>query len=148
MDGRMRLQIAPIKDIEDAYKNKDFFRAFILATAYFEYETNLILGTFFEDRISPQVLGYWSFKSKIKLLFGLDLIDRSTHDKISQITKIRNKLVHPVDIWEDKGRRMRDIFLRYRLREEEKTLLLSFDDCYGKLTEAHLRVLTEKSKEQ
>ena len=74
------------------------------------------------------------------------MIDRTTHDKINAIIKIRNKLMHPKNIWK-KGR-MLDIFLRYRLTEKEKTSLLSFKECYTKLGEAHFRILGEKSKKQ
>jgi len=142
----MRLQINPIKDIEDACKSNSFFTAFALASTYFEYEANLILGTRFENRISLEILEKWNLQTKIRLLFGLDMVDRTTHDKISQIIKIRNKLMHPVNIWENG--RMRDIFLRYRLTEKEKSYLLSFNECYAKLVEAHSRTLAKKSREE
>jgi hypothetical protein len=141
----MRLQINPTKDIEDACKSNNYFTAFTLASAYFEYETNLILGTRFENRISLKQIEKWHLQTKIRLLFGLNMVDSATHDKMNEIIKIRNKLVHPVNIWE-KGR-MRDIFLRYRLTEE-KSSLFSFNECYAKMVEVHSRTLAEKLKKQ
>jgi len=144
----MVLQINPKKDVEDAYKSNNFFTAFALATTYFEYEANLIFDTLFENRIPLQVLGNWSLKSKIRLLLGLKLIAQDAHDKINKIIRIRNKLLHPINVWKSKERRSLDIFLRYRLSEEEKSLLLSFDDCYAKLMKVHSKILTEESREQ
>jgi len=148
----MRLKIDPKKEIKDACESNNYFTAFALASSYFEYEVNLILGTCFETRISLEKIGRWSLQTKIGLLFGLNMIDRTTHDKINEIIKIRNKLVHPVNIWENgkkggKGR-MRDIFLRYRLTEKEKSSLLSFNECYSKLVEVHSRTLAKKSREE
>jgi hypothetical protein len=145
-DRRMRLQIDPKKDIKDACESNNYFTAFALASSYFEYEANLIFGTRFENRISLKKIGRWSLQTKIRLLFGLNMLDHSTYEKISEIIKIRNKLVHPVNIWE-KGR-MLDIFLSYRLTEREKSSLLSFNECYSKLVEVHSRTLDEKSRRQ
>ena len=133
-DRKMRLQINPTKDVEDEYKSNNYFTAFALASAYFEYEMNLILGTRFENRISLEKIERWSLQTKIRLLFGLNMVDHSTYEKISETIKIRNRLLHPVNIWE-KGC-MRDIFLPYRLTDEEKSFLLSFKECYFKLVEA------------
>jgi len=148
----MPLQIDPKKDIKNACESNNYFTAFALASSYFEYEANLILGTRFENRIPLEKMERWHLQTKIRLLFGLNMVDRTTHDKINEIIKIRNKLVHPVNIWENgkKGERgrIRDIFLRYRLTEREKASLLSFNECYAKLVEAHSRTLAEKSKKQ
>jgi len=141
----MRL-IDPIKDIKEAFESNNYFTAFALAVSYFEFEANLILGALFENRIKLEKIGKWGLQTKIRLLFGLDMIDRATHNKIGEMIKIRNKLVHPIDIWEKE--RLRDIFLRYRLTEEEKATLLSFKECYAKLMKAHSRALAEKSKKQ
>jgi hypothetical protein len=77
------------------------------------------------------------------------MVDHSTYEKISEIIKIRNKLVHPINIWEkgEKGR-LRDIFLPHRLTEREKSSLLSFNECYLKLVEVHSTILDEKSRRQ
>ena len=144
----MPLRINPIEDIKDAYESKNYFTAFALASSYFEFGANLVLGTLFENRISLKKIGRWHLQTKIRKLVELDMIDQPTHDKIIEIIKIRNKLVHPVDIWENKEGRMQDIFLRYRLTEEEKASLLSFNECYAKLIEAYIRALAEKSKKQ
>jgi hypothetical protein len=132
--------------VEDACKNNNYFTAFALASAYFEYETNMILGIHFENKIPLEKIARWHLQTKIGLLLGLNMVDRTTHDKINAIIRIRNKLMHPINIWE-KGR-MLDIFLRYRLTEKEKTSLLSFKECYTKLAEAHATILGEKSKKQ
>jgi hypothetical protein len=144
-DRRMRLQIDPKKDVKDAYESNNYFAAFALAASYFEYEANLIFGTRFENRIPLAKIERWPLQTKIGLLFGLNMLDHSTYEKISKIIETRNRLVHPANIWE-KGR-MRDIFLKFRLTEKEKSSLLSFDECYFKLIEAHSRTLSEKSKE-
>jgi len=148
----MRLQIDPKKDIKEASESNNYFAAFALASSYFEYEANLIFGTRFENRISSQKIGRWPLQTKIRLLFGLNMLSHSTYEKISDIIKIRNKLLHPVNIWEngkkgEKGR-MLDIFLKYRLTKKEKSSLLNFDECYSKLVEVHSRTLSEKSRRQ
>jgi hypothetical protein len=48
----MRLFLNPKNDIEDACESNNYFTAFTLASSYFEYEANLIFGTYFENRIS------------------------------------------------------------------------------------------------
>ena len=68
------------------------------------------------------------------------------HNKINQIIELRNKLVHPKNIWENKLERRQDIFLRYILEDEEKSLLLNFNDCNDELIKAHSIVLTEKPR--
>lgn len=148
----MRLQINPEKDIKDSCESNNYFAAFALASLYFEHEANLIFGTLFENRISLEKIGRWSLQTKIRLLFGLNMLDLSTYEKISEIIKIRNKLMHPANVWEngkkrEKGR-MLDVFLRYRLTEREKSSLVSFNECYHKLMEAHSRTLDEKSRKQ
>jgi len=140
----MVLQINPVREIEDAYKRNDFFTAFALAVTYFEYEANLTFGTLIENRLPLGVLKEWGVKSKIEWLSRLDLIDPKTRNRIIRIIEVRNKLVHPIGIRENE--RTRDVFLRYRLHEEEKSLLLVFADCYRKLMKAHSKVVTESVK--
>jgi hypothetical protein len=78
------------------------------------------------------------------------MLDHSTYEKIREIIRIRNKLIHPEPKWENgkegKKGRLLDIFLRYRLTDEEKSSLLGFNECHDKLGEAHLRTLEEKKK--
>jgi hypothetical protein len=126
----MRIFLNPVKDIRDAYENGDFFKGFILSSVYFEFQINQILRNLItdDDRCS---LG-----CKLGMLSKQKLLDELTLEKIREIVAVRNKLVHPSQKYDDKKRRMQDISLRSRLADEEKRLLLCFEECYSKLLKA------------
>jgi hypothetical protein len=102
----MRILINPLEDIEGAYKSGNFFTGFALAVTYFEYEANRILGIFFQGRISHETVERWSLASKIRIIFGLNLIEEEACHKIDEIIGIRNRLIHLTDR-EDKEHRKR-----------------------------------------
>ena len=139
----MRIFIEPVKEVEKAYQNKDFLTAFVLAETYFEYEANLILSYLIADRFPPEILKEWRLTSKLDWLRKLGLLDRDTRQKIQNMIEIRNKLVHPSEVLDKKGR-MCDISLRFRLNEKEKSLLLNFKECYSRLVQAYSKVWEEK----
>ncbi len=139
----MHINIEPVKDIENAYQNNDFLKGFVLAEVYFEYEVNVIWGNLIPDTLPPKILKEWRFRSKLDWLFKLGLIDNVTHKKTVAITEMRNKLVHPLEMTDSEGR-ICDIFLRFRLNDREKSLLLDFQECYSKLVEADSKLYKEK----
>jgi hypothetical protein len=139
----MRITINPVEEIEIANKTGNFFTGFALAVTYFEREANQLLGVFFYDRISLTVIERWLLMLKIRMIFGLNLIERNTYDKIREIVEIRNRLIHPSEL-ESKTKRRNDLFLRFRLDEREKSLLLNFKECYSTLLQVESRIFTEK----
>lgn len=126
----MRILINPVKDIRDTYENGDFFKGFILASAYFEFQINQILRNFITDDYRC------SLGCKRDMLSKQKLLDELTLEKIRKIVLVRNKLVHPSQKYDEQKRRMQDISLRFRLTGEEKRLLLCFEECYSKLLKA------------
>ena len=132
-----------MEDIEKAYNNNDFFAGFILAATYIEYEANQILGHLIAERLAMEVLKEWRLWSKLDCLRRLDLIDCITHQKMEGIIQIRNKLMHPSGIIDKQGRE-NDLFLRFRLDENEKSLLLNFKECYSKLIQTDSKLFKEK----
>jgi DNA-binding MltR family transcriptional regulator len=139
----LRIFLEPVKEVEKSYQNRDFLTAFVLAETYFEYETNLILSHLLTDRLPPEILKELHLWSKLNWLWRLGLLDRDTHKKIQDIIQVRNKLVHPLDK-PDKDGRVCDIFLRFRLTEKEKSLLLDFKECYSRLVQADSKVWEKK----
>lgn len=132
----MRIVLNPIEDIETACKTGNFFTGFALAVTYFEYEANHILCMLFQDRIQADRIEWWSLASKIRKIFGLNLIEEKARSQILDIIDTRNRLIHPTEKTDEEGRR-RDIFLRFRLNEKEKSSLLCFKECYGSLVQAY-----------
>jgi len=140
----MHIVINPIEEIETKYKNGDFFTGFALAVTYFEYQANLILSMFFQGRISRKALERWSLALKIRLIFGLNLIEeKEVFHKIHDIIEMRNRLIHPTE-QEDKEERKGDTILRFRLNEEEKSLLLGFKECYSELVQTDFKVFKKR----
>ena len=141
----MRIVLNPIEDLETACKSGNFFTGFALAVTYFEYEANHILGMFFQDRIPLKKIEKWSLASKIGIVFGLNLIEEKDCSKILEIICTRNRLIHPTEKTDKEGRR-RDIFLRFRLNEKEKSSLLCFKERYGSLVQAYSELWVKKMK--
>jgi hypothetical protein len=139
----VHLLINPVEEIETAYSNANFFAGFALAVMYFEREANQLLGIFFYKRISLYIIERWSLAMKMRMMYGLNLIEKETHDKIQEIVRIRNCLIHPSER-RNKQRRRNDLFLRFRLYEEEKSSLLNFKECYSLLLKADSRLWKEK----
>jgi len=133
----MRIVINPIEEIETACNTANFFTGFALAVTYFEYEANHILGKVFQNRISLKKIERWSLASKIRIVFGLDLIEEEAYSKILEIIDTRNRLIHPEG-------RSHDIFLRFRLNEKEKSSLLGFKECYSSLVQAYSELFEKK----
>jgi hypothetical protein len=139
----MHIVINPIEEIETTCKTNNFFTGFALAVTYFEYEANQILGMFFQDRISLKKIEWWSLASKIRIVFGLNLIEEKACSKILEIIKTRNQLIHPTeDI--DKEDRRHDLILRFLSTEKEKSSLLSFKECYSSLVQADSKLSEKK----
>ena len=139
----MRILTNPIEEIETAYKTANFFTGFALAVTYFEYEANHILGMFFQNRISRETIEGWSLASKIRIVFGLDLIEQNSCSKILDIIATRNRLIHPTDEMDKEGR-SHDLFLRFRLNEREKSSLRGFKECYSSLGKAYSELFGKK----
>jgi hypothetical protein len=108
---------------------------FALAVTFFEREANQLLGVFFYGRKSLYDIEWWSMSKKMVKIFSLNLIEKDAYDKILEIVRIRNRLVHPSEREDQEGRK-NDLFLRFRLSEAEKDSLLSFKECYSRLLEA------------
>jgi hypothetical protein len=139
----MQILINPIEEIETACKTANFFTGFALAVTYFDYEANHILGMFFQDRISRNTIERLSLALKIKIVFGLDLIEEKAYHKILEIIDTRNRLIHPTDEMDKEGR-SHYIFLRFRLNEKEKSSLLGFKECYSSLVQAYSGLFEKK----
>jgi len=139
----MQILINPIEEIETAFKSNNFFTGFALAATYFEREANQILGIVFHERVSLCVIERWSLTMKMRIVFGLNLMDKNSYNKIREIVEVRNRLIHPTE-QKDKEKRRGDIFLRFRLNEREKSSLLSFKECYSSLLQVDARIFKEK----
>lgn len=142
----MRVFINPVKEVQDAYENRDFIKGFVHASLYFEYEINQIMGNFIiDDELKQVLLESITLGQKLKGLLKLNLVNRETFKKIWSIIEMRNKLVHPSQKWDVKKKRMQDISLRFRLTSKEMDSLLHFKECYQKLMDIDVQTL-ERSK--
>jgi hypothetical protein len=138
----VRIVSNPVEEIEDLCKKGSFFAGLALAITYFEYEANLIL----DGRISKKALKKWGVACKIKRVFDLGLIEEEVYDKIGEMNKTRNRLIHAegrkID---EQGRpseseesvKLPGILLRFALTPYEKSQLSSFKDCYVALMKAN-----------
>lgn len=159
----LHIVIDPVGEVEKAYNNEDFFLGFILAVTYIEYEANRIFSHLIFERLPLEILKELNLRSKIDCLSRLELkddtdtdstpkkmIDNHTRKKMESMVQIRNKLMHPSDIIDKQGRES-NIFLRFRLGKNEKSLLGDFKECYSKLIQVdsklHKKLLEEKGGE-
>jgi hypothetical protein len=138
----MRIVSNPVEEIDDLCKKGSFFAGFALAVTYFEYEANSIL----DGWISKKALKKRGVSSKIDLVFDLGLIEEEIYQKIDEMIRTRNHLIHARDRKIDEQGRPSEteesttlpgILLRFALTPYEKSQLSSFRDCYMALLKAN-----------
>lgn len=87
----------PIKVIDKAIGEEDWFSAFTNSVTYFEYYGYWRLRWYcIKEKIDvKEKLKNLRVGSLALVLFLLKLIDRNTYSKMNKIIKERNKLIHP-----------------------------------------------------
>lgn len=87
------LQKSPREILEDAIKNKEWFKGIVLSTAFFEHFSSAILfkrtnGGINNDKLKLRL------ERLVRLLLDFDLVSTSIHSKMQEIAHERNALVH------------------------------------------------------
>lgn len=95
--GKVVIVESPIKTLQVAIKNKEWFEGIVLSVTYFEHFGLLMLKEHFKGKIEERKLKHLGVEQMIILLYGSGLIDGNTYSKMMEIKKKRIKLVH--DPW-------------------------------------------------
>jgi hypothetical protein len=90
--------VNPRMEIEGARDRGDYFAAFALSTTYFEAYASIVLQKSLKNQVGKDRLERLSVSEIAAILYGIGAIDQATYQKILEVTKQRNQLVHPDDI--------------------------------------------------
>ena len=109
----------PNWEFDNLTKRGDYFSAFALAVAYFEYLSYKKLRNRPGLQLTTEELRFLSTRRTVELLKDLDLITESTRKDMHKVIDMRTDLIHP------KGNRL----LRFSLTIEQRALIDTAKQC-------------------
>jgi len=101
------LQKSPREILEDAIRNREWFKGIVLSSAFFEHFSSITLFKRTNDGINNDKLKL-SLRRLMRLLLDFELVSPEIHSKMMEIAQERNGLVHNPfkEIDEERARRL------------------------------------------
>lgn len=90
--------VNPDREIAAARDRGDYFTAFALSVAYFEYYGSIALKKCLKNPVSEDRFSRLSTTEMASVLYGFGMLDKSTFQTILEVNVTRNDLVHPDDL--------------------------------------------------
>jgi len=84
----------PRQMLEDAIRDRAWFRGIVLSAALFEHFGSLILDNKLHEKVASERLKNLMLERIIIFLYALDLIDQPTYSKMFKIKDKRDDLAH------------------------------------------------------
>ena len=106
----------PEIEVDQMVQNEQYFAAFALSVSCFEILGKKRLRKLFENDVN---LGRMGVRPVIRVLYGLDLIEKETFENMKEVIKIRNDLIHM-----DKT-----MGLMYNLTDTQKSMIEKAKKC-------------------